>query len=161
MKQRIYTLNINYLEDNKKKTNFIRIQYSIQNSCWICLSHKLNKGYPRIRYNGKQFQMHRFIYIYFNRKIPKNKVLRHSCDNPLCINPKHLILGTVLDNIKDRQLRNRQAKGESISNSKLKEKDINYIRNSKKNSVQLSKELNLAHSTIYRIRKRKTWRHIK
>jgi hypothetical protein len=51
--------------------------------------------------------------------------------------------------------------GEEKANSKLTKKDVKYIRDSNKTGLQLAKELNLAHSTIYRIRNNKTWRHVK
>lgn len=158
---KLWRINIDYLDTNTKKTRYNIIKYNINNGCWICVSHKPNGGYARIRYNGEQILLHRFIYEYFNKKLRKNQVVRHKCDNKLCINPSHLISGTNLDNIKDRQKRNRQARGEKIGNSKLTSKDIKYIKRSTKNGLQLSKELNVSHSTIYRVKNNQTWRHIK
>lgn len=158
---KIYTVNIDYLETNKKKTRYYPIKYIKNKGCWVCVSHKSNNEYLRIRYNGKQIQLHRFMFEYFKNKLNPNQVVRHKCDNPLCINPKHLLSGTILDNIKDRQKRNRQAKGEKIANSKLKEKDVDYILKSDKSGLALSKELKVNHGTINRIRKSQTWKHIK
>lgn len=157
----IYTLQLNYLLNDIKKTRYFPIKYIIKNNCWECISHKTNKGYPRFRYKGKQYQIYRFIYEYLNDKIPKNKVIRHKCHNKLCINPKHLILGTIQDNINDTVKANRQAKGEKIGISKLTKHHVRYILNSQKSGNSISKELNVSASTINRIRQGKTWRHIK
>lgn len=79
------------------------ILYTIDsNGCWICTSHKLNSsGYPRIQINKKQTTVHKYIYEKY-KGLTNNLVVRHTCDNKLCINPEHLILGTHLDNVKDR-----------------------------------------------------------
>lgn len=58
------------------------------------------------------FLMHRESYSYFNNcKLTSEDIICHKCDNPSCINPKHLFKGTHLDNVKDRVSKNRSAKG--------------------------------------------------
>lgn len=65
-------------------------------------------GYPRINWHGNtNGKVHRIVYQLFTGKNITGKVIRHICDNPKCINPKHLIEGSALDNIKDRVKRER------------------------------------------------------
>lgn len=62
--------------------------------------------------NKKHYLAHRVSYqIYNNDDINSNNIICHCCDNPACINPKHLFKGTHEDNVADRQNKNRQAKG--------------------------------------------------
>jgi hypothetical protein len=97
-----------------------------ENGCFICTSHKLFRGnqqfpYPRIKIKGKRINLSRFIYEASYGPIPEGLMIRHKCDNPLCINPVHLEPGTPADNTRDMFERNRQAdrKGINNGNSKL------------------------------------------
>lgn len=81
-----------------------------------CVDHGLlgNKpgGYHQRRINGKLLYVHRLAYAEHHR-LPIGLVpplLRHTCDNPRCVNPAHLIPGTHADNAQDRVLRGRSAK---------------------------------------------------
>lgn len=88
----------------------------------------LGNGYGVITYQRKTLKAHRVSYeLHHNVKIG-NKVVRHTCDNPKCVNPNHLILGSHADNIKDRDARNRTAKGERAARAKLKNTDAMQIR---------------------------------
>lgn len=60
----------------------------------------------------KRFRTHRVSQVIFNREIRDGEIVCHTCDNPACINPKHLWAGTDLDNQMDKVRKDRQAKGE-------------------------------------------------
>lgn len=67
-------------------------------------------GYGRVRRGGKLYLAHRWVYCQHNGvsiDTIAGKVVRHTCDNPRCINPEHLILGTVQDNVNDMMERHR------------------------------------------------------
>lgn len=62
----------------------------------------------------KKYLMHRVSFqVSSGTDIGSNNIICHKCDNPSCVNPRHLFIGTHLDNVKDRVLKNRSAKGES------------------------------------------------
>ena len=84
------------------------------NGCWEWIGHK-NKhfGYGRFGFNNKRILVHRFSYLLHFGKITTDLKVLHKCDNSLCVNPSHLFLGTQLDNIKDRETKNRTAKGKN------------------------------------------------
>lgn len=90
-------------------------------------------------------------------------VVRHACDNPGCVNPDHLTVGTQRDNIADRQQRARQARGSKNGRAKLTEEQVIEIRRSAKEGVKPSQ---LAHSfcistyVISDILRGKTWKHL-
>lgn len=76
-------------------------------------------GYGMRRVNGKVRRLHLIAYEEAKGPIPKGLVVRHKCDNPSCYNPDHLELGTRADNVKDRDVRGRTAKGVKVGCAKL------------------------------------------
>ena len=123
--------------------------------CWICISHSRNKdGYPRIKHNGKMRRLNRFIYEQHHGKIPEGMVVRHTCDNPACINLDHLTLGTQADNMRDRGERGRTA-------HKLTEDDVRAIlADTQHTCVELGKMFGVVKSQISKIKNRKQWTHL-
>lgn len=70
------------------------------------------RGYGRVTVNGRRVLAHRHVYQKFHGPLGEREVVRHTCDNPLCVNPYHLESGTQADNVRDMVARGRQAKGE-------------------------------------------------
>lgn len=138
------------------------LEYEISdNGCWLVTSHKPNKdGYPQLRRNGKLTKAHKFMYESVKGEIPEGFVVRHTCDNPTCCNPEHLILGSQLDNIKDRVERNRSAVGTNNGNVRLTEEDVRHIRQSELSTGKLAKAYSMDAKSIWNIRNYKTWKHV-
>ena len=98
--------NKNYIKEGYKKN-----RYAINNKtgCWSWLLVKNKKGYGQVGYCGKIWQAHRLSYIKFVGEIPKGMCVLHKCDNPSCVNPEYLFLGTDADNARDRKAKGRNA----------------------------------------------------
>lgn len=78
------------------------------NSCWIWKMSLSHKGYGRIQINGKGTYAHRFAWILHNKEdISETIFVCHSCDNPKCVNPNHLWLGTPQQNMDDKCAKGR------------------------------------------------------
>ena len=71
---------------------------------------------------------HRISWALENGPVPEGMMVLHSCDNPGCVNPAHLFLGTHFDNMRDMVAKKRQARGESVYRSKLTAEDVREIR---------------------------------
>lgn len=75
--------------------------------CWLWTGAKNKQGYGHLKIKGKTYRAHRVSYELFNGKIPPGFLVMHKCDNPLCVNPNHLKLGTHKDNTQDMMEKGR------------------------------------------------------
>ena len=138
----------------------------MSNGCIACISHcKDGDGYIRVRVNGKNTRLHRYLYEKQYGKIPDNMVIRHSCDNSSCCNIEHLEIGTQLDNINDMIIRNRYYKGDrpylqgvNNINHKLNETQVKEIYLSKLSNKKLALIYNVSPSNIQFIKSQKQWK---
>lgn len=91
----------------------------------------MRRGYGRISWRSKSWIAHRLAWVLVKGDIPEGMVICHACDNPPCVNPTHLFLGTVEDNIADRQRKGRGAHQVNPNHkpaAKLSEVDVKKIR---------------------------------
>lgn len=139
-----------------------------------CIEHKQkgsNGGYGNTTFNGRKIPLHRKVYCVANEVSPESisgLVVRHKCDNPRCINPEHLELGTVKDNVQDCINRGRAkrgvSKGELNGYSKLTEQQVSYIRDTYKRYSRecgipaIASKLGVSTSAVHDVLKSKTWR---
>jgi hypothetical protein len=154
----------NYHEYLKNKI----LKYSIKcliSGCWNWRKATTSRGYGTFTYRSKKERANRVSYLVFKGFIPEGIFVCHTCDNPSCVNPDHLYLGTHQQNVDDKLKRNRQPRGEKINLAKLKEKDIIKIRssyeNKEKTQQSLADEYNVSQTAISRIIHKKTWGHLK
>jgi hypothetical protein len=101
-------------------------------SCWLWLGAKSPSGHGQISISGKMVGAHRFSYELHNGSIPKGigyygTCVCHSCDNPQCVNPKHLWTGTQRENLDDMVNKGR-IKGERHPRAKLTQRQVDKIR---------------------------------
>lgn len=149
--------------------SFLRFKYIKNGTCWECVSHKFDvAGYPRCQgYDKTNMTAHRYVYFLTNGKISRSKVIRHSCDNRKCINPDHLLIGTIADNNKDKSIRGRSNRkpvtnGEINGMSKLTKSKVIKILSlkDKLTSYEIAKKFNMSQSHISGIHNRRFWKHI-
>jgi hypothetical protein len=78
-------------------------------ACWAWTGGTNGRGYGALHVAGRKVLAHRFSYELHFGRIPPGRVIMHRCDNPICVRPDHLKLGTQLDNIADREAKGRGA----------------------------------------------------
>jgi len=145
----------------------VKIPQDYINDCWIYQGGTNQDGYAAFQVKVS-LKGHKISYIYYHNKIvpPKGMCVCHNCDNPICVNPNHLFLGTHQDNMDDRSRKGRTHRhiGETNGRAKLVEQEVIDIRklyDSKKFSVMdLSKMYGLGWTAMDHLVKRKTWKHI-
>lgn len=131
------------------------------NECreWEACCDKIN-GYPRFG----DYWAHRFSYILYVGNIPKGLFVCHTCDNPKCVNPQHLFLGTHKANMADMVRKDRHNKGIRNPSAKLTPQDVKEIRdlyNSKLFTLQyIAKCYNSSESHVCGIGRNYYWRSI-
>lgn len=143
------------------------IEWTVTSSgCHECTSHCRDRfGYPKVRYKGKIRVMSRVVYSLFflgGELVDSKLQVRHKCDNPKCINPEHLELGTHLDNVQDMIKRGRKnpVKGSNSWNAKLTNEDVIQIRASNLSCIELSLKYPVCKNHIRAIKSGTSWRHL-
>ena len=144
---------------NKKPIEIRLLNHLIkENGCWTTDLAKDKRGYGRLG----RLLVHRVAFEYFNNtKIPKNVCVLHHCDNPSCVNPNHLYLGTRTENGIDMRVRKR-VEGSKNGYAKLTEEKVLEIRKiyPKLTYAKLAKKYKVSVSNIEHIIQRTRWDHI-
>lgn len=99
------------------------------NDCWLWIGCKAKSGYGVLSINNQAIGAHRISYWLAHGIIPQGLHVCHICDNPPCVRPSHLFLGTMKDNIQDASRKGRMHPGEKHGMAKLTVKDVRAIRN--------------------------------
>lgn len=131
--------------------------------CWRWLGarerHGLTYGYrgrPRV-------WAHRYSWELHNGPIPSGLFVLHRCDNPPCVNPEHLFLGTLADNNRDRDQKGRQARGERGGRAKLTVEAVRAVRAQRAAGVaclDVAAEHGISEQQVSAIATGRSWRHV-
>ncbi len=149
--------------------------------CWLWVGGVLSDGYGGF---GIQYHKHHYSYrahrishsLAHNRPVPDNILVCHKCDNPLCVNPNHLFLGTPSDNSADMIEKGRSGKGrkkrpsscvrgESHGLAKLTTIEVQKIRTivsqpNRQSYEQIGQQFGINQSHVRRIAEREVWKHV-
>ena len=119
--------------------------------------------YGQYTLRGAKFLAHRLVYEIAHGKIPEGLVVRHTCDNPSCVNPMHLVAGTHQDNMDDRNGRKRHAHGQGHGGAKLTDEDVRDIKRrlaAKQTGRSIAKLYGVHETLVSLIKRGRYWSHI-
>lgn len=144
---------------------FIRyVRFNETTHCWEWTGATSN-GYAQFQMFDQRMIASRISWALFVEDVPPDLDVLHVCDNPKCVNPDHLFLGTQQDNADDMVRKERQARGSRHGMSLLNEESVKAIRSKFKPRVctmrMLAREYKVSLATISDIIRWKTWRHLK
>ena len=134
--------------------------------CWEWTASKAGKGYGQIKLprQRRQIYAHQLSYLIHKGEIPKGRYICHTCDNPGCVNPDHLFLGTAKDNLQDMKAKNRHLCGSKNAIAKLTEDNVRQIKvmlSVKVPQSRIAAVYGVSQIEISRINTGQRWSHVK
>jgi len=144
-----------------------RVQRSTPDCCWEWTGGTNDRGYGQIGDGDRILYAHRLSYEwYHNVTLERSDIVRHTCDNPPCVNPHHLLIGTHQDNSDDKMRRGRDRKALGTENGRSKltpaqalEIDA-LIREGGMSLRAISRQFGIGVNTVIALKKGITWAHV-
>ena len=125
--------------------------------CWVWAGARDTRDYGKIVRNGRVEKAHRVMWEEMNGPIPPGLFGCHHCDNPPCVNPAHLFLGTHAENMADMMRKGRYPTGSAHHNTKLtakgKEIAVLMLQSGCFKQTEIARRLNVSDATICLIKK--------
>jgi len=155
------------LNPEQQYTYFLSRTRKDENGCLIWKDSIDWDGYGHTWIDGRTVNVHRFIAAHVAgltlNNLNRHDIVRHTCDNPSCINPEHLIIGTASENMQDASNKGR-TRGENSPHHYLTEEDVRAIRTEYKNTritqARLAKKYNVSQVQISNVITRYSWSHV-
>jgi hypothetical protein len=146
----------------KAKARFERKFAETESGCWQWTACRNKYGYGQVGYQYSTHTAHRFSWQIYRGEITDGKHVLHRCDNPACVNPAHLYLGSHQDNMLDRDARGRRRapSGERNGNSKLREDQVRRIREDDRPTSEIAEEYGIVQGVVRAIKTKRAWAHL-
>lgn len=126
-----------------------KVNKDTSTGCWEWTGRLNQDGYGGFKMNHNEMHVHRWSMVFKGHEI-KGLVVCHKCDNPKCVNPDHLFLGTQADNVKDMIAKGRYVKPQS----KLSAEDIVAIQQSTDSYSIIGKRFNISAPYVCSIKRK-------
>lgn len=147
-----------------EKRFWAKVRKGEPDECWEWQACRQEFGHGLLRIPGKVEKAHRVSWTLANGPIPDGLIVRHKCDNPPCVNPAHLELGTRADNVRDRDGRGRHVAFHGVNHpmARLTEDAVREIRRTPRGygvCRGLAEKFGVALGTVYQLRNAasRTW----
>lgn len=135
-------------------------KYQEGGGCWGWTGIRSRKGYALIWCDGNTRRAHRVMWRLAVSEIPPGKQILHHCDNPSCVRPDHLFLGTNEINVSDKVSKGRQVRGERIHVAKLTEANVREIRGMSGTLSEIAEAFGVHLGTIHSVKAKRNWKHV-
>lgn len=144
---------------------WVKVKKGKPDECWAWLFGVDNNGYGQFSVNGRPVKAHRVAWMIVNGEIKNGLHCLHKCDNPICVNPSHLFLGTHAENMKDMTEKGRNfiPHGELCPLHKLTNEQVLEIRRLCKSGLTnkaIAKRFKIDKTHVYQIKAFRIWKHI-
>lgn len=128
------------------------------NPCWEWAGGKFNHGYGRFHIDGKDVLAHRYAYEITHQEPADGLDVRHTCDNPGCCRPEHLVAGTTKENMEDMVAKRRNACKLSVDIARrIREEFVPYSKTN--GGPALGRKYGVSCSNITAIARGQIWNH--
>ena len=134
--------------------------------CWLWTAGTNDSGYGQIKFDGWMQKAHRVAWQLTYGPIPNGNgyhgtCVCHRCDNPRCVRPEHLFIGTHGDNMADKKAKHRQIRNKGTANGRaqLTESEVVRIRADKRTVRAIAFDYGIGTSQVSRIRRGAQWVH--
>lgn len=146
----------------------VKITVNKNTDCWEWTTRigTICKSYGALKIRKRSYKAPTVAFALFVGPIPVGLCVCHRCDNPPCVNPRHLFLGTQRDNVRDcwdkgRRTKIRDQNGEANCQAKLTERDVKHFRNHYRPPMdKWAKRYGVSQQLLYRVLSREIWKHI-
>lgn len=138
----------------------IRVSIHTIEGCWEWMGAKNNDGRGMVSFNGKSMAAAKAIWLLMYGNIPGGMQVLHHCDNQACCNPRHLFLGSALDNRRDSVSKGRQARGDSHGGAKVTAQEVLLIRSDPRPQRVIALEYGISRIQVGNIRRGISWSHL-
>lgn len=144
----------------RKKRLLSSYDLDVTTGCWIWNGCLRRGGYGGFKMNGKSMTAPRASMLLLRGIDPTGFYVCHTCDNPRCINPDHLFLGTPADNAADRDAKGRTARGRLGPRKRLTKVEAREILSSDQRNIDLARMYGVSERAICDMRRGRTWRQV-
>lgn len=141
------------------KRFWAKVRRSTPRKCWIWKAGTDGEGYPKIGEGGRHgrtLRASRVCWKITHGRDPGKRLICHTCDNKVCVNPNHLYLGTSQSNMDDRTARGRMPIGSRCYNARLTERQVRLIK-----ATRGLRRFHASRSTVSHILAGRQWKHVK
>lgn len=125
-------------DDKFVKRFWSKVDIKVDDECWNWKAYTNRDGYGNFSIGLHRWNAHRVSYMIANGEIPSGLSVCHKCDNPSCVNPNHLFLGTHKENMKDKSRKGR------AKTKKLTKEQKDFIKNSPLKPKQIAPLFNIS-----------------
>lgn len=153
------------ISDQELVRYWAKVERGVQDECWHWTAAKTPAGYGKQKLSWGFAYAHHIALFLDGRTRPAGAIALHSCDNPSCVNPRHLSWGTQKQNMAQAISRGRaphegRVAGEKNGNAVLTADQVLEIRTDRRTQPEIARDYGISRSLVSAVQRREAWRHV-